>query len=261
MEIKHSKNSGQSALLKKGLAILLCFPNQTHPLSQSDIAEKTGLPMSTTARLMQALVDMGFLERDSRSKLFELGVRCYQLGMTARHSGDLRKIAMPVMQRLFDKFNETVTLYKRSGDMRICYEQIVSSHRLKQSAYIGDEVPLSVASPGRCILAYMKREEVDRILSDITRYTSKTILDRERIIAMLQDVRDSHYATSVSERDEGVASISSPILDSGTDAIGALTLSGPEVRFSQGRMQEMIPSVIAAAEQISTAWNAWRNKH
>lgn len=259
--IKNSNgNKAQSALLKKGLSILLCFPNQSQPLSQSDIAQKTGLPMSTTARLMQALVEMDFLERDERTKLFELGVRCYQLGVTAKYSGDLRRVALPVMQKLFDRFNETVTLYKRSGDMRVCYEQIVTSHRLKQSAYIGDEVPLWVASPGRCIMAYMDDTDIDRILANIRPYTSKTILDRDEVKNLLIEVRKTRHAISISERDEGVASVSSPILDGNANAVGCVTLSGPEVRFSSGRIGEMIPAVIAAAQQITEDLKEWKKE-
>ena len=70
MMYSERRNGSDSALLKKGLSILLCFSNPPRPLSQSEIAKCTGLPMSTAARLLQVLLKTGFLERNERTALF-----------------------------------------------------------------------------------------------------------------------------------------------------------------------------------------------
>lgn len=240
-----------STLLKKGLNVLVCFLNSSSSLSLSEIAKRTGFPTSTTARVLIALEEMGFLERDEKTKLFELGIKCYQLGLSAKKFSKLRHIAFPFMSSLFDKFNETVTLYKKVGYSRVCYDQIVTSQRLKQSANIGDEVPLWVASPGRCILAYMPEEDINNVLLDIKPFTKRTILDRNQIKKMLEDVRRLSYATSFSERDEGVSSVSSPILDGNKCSIGCITISGPEVRLSKEKIEVIAPEVIKTARRIS----------
>lgn len=246
-----SRAKANSNLLKKGLNVLLCFLNSSSALSLSEIAKRTSFPTSTTARVLLALEEMGFVERDEKTKLFELGIKCYQLGLSAKKFSKLRHIAFPIMSSLFERYNETVTLYKKVGYSRVCYDQIVTSQRLKQSAIIGDAVPLWVASPGRCILAYMPEADIDNVLCDIKAFTERTILDKNQIKKMLEEVRQFSYSTSFSERDEGVSSVSSPILDENKCAIGCITISGPEVRLTKEKIESMVPEVIKAARKIS----------
>lgn len=251
---KDSKNeTGAALLLKKGLSILTCFPRPARPLSQTEIAQRTNLPMSTAARLSRVLTETGFLERDAKTKLYELGPRCYYLGIMARESGDLRRIALPIMHELRDQFNETVVLYKRTGDTRVYYEQVKSTQRLNQSAPPGDEVPLNIGGSGRCFLAYMPESEVQSIIQNIEPCTSNTMTDSKEIMASIEAIKKKGYTISISERDEGTASVCAPILNYEGEAIAVIVITGPVVRFSPEVYEEMIQAIKNASKKISVA--------
>ena len=192
-----------------------------------------------------------FLERDAKTKQYHPGFKCSLLGAIAKKTGVLRTIASPHMEELKTRFNETVNLYLREGDFRICYEQVESSLHLKRSARLGSRFPLWAGASGRCFLAFMSKEDVDRILDDVEPLTPNTILDKETVFRKNEEVRRNGYAISVSELEEGVSSVAAPIFDASMHPVACLTLSGPTSRFSEEMIQALILALKASCRAIS----------
>jgi DNA-binding IclR family transcriptional regulator len=66
-------------------------------------------------------------------------------------------------------------------------------------------------------------------------------------------VAELGYAIDNEEMDIGVCCVGAPIRDYTRRIIGAISISGPSMRFSMERMEkELIPMVIRAGEDIST---------
>ena len=62
----------------KVLAILEAFEKSRGALSLTDVAEKSGLPLSTAHRLVNELIDWGFLSREPNGR-YQLGIRLWEL--------------------------------------------------------------------------------------------------------------------------------------------------------------------------------------
>ena len=252
-----AREDGASAL-KKGLSVLSCFTWLKSAKSLTEIARELDMPLPTAARLTKALEERGFLERDKKSKLFSLGFQCYLLGSIAKKTGGLRTIALPYMENLRKQFNETVNLYVREGDSRICYEQVESSHNLKRSARLGARFPLWAGASGRCFLAFMIEEEVRRILGQVDPLTPNTILEKETVMEKNRTLRVLGYGISVSEREWGVSSVAVPIFDASAQPLACMTLSGPTARFTEEMVRELIPALKKACLEISLKLGAER---
>lgn len=242
--------SSDSTLLKKGLMILMSFKDAPMGQSISEISRKVELPFSTTSRILKALEGEGFLERNS-DKQYQLGLNCYFLGTLARKSGLLRRIALPHMEELRARFEETVILYVRKGDIRVYYSQLAGPQSLKRTEDIGTTAPLWAGSASRCLLACTDEEEIRRILQDIRPLCVNTMTDKELILARIREIRNTGYDISVSEREEGVCSVSSPIMETSSRVGACITITGPAVRFTKEVLSRMIPAVKAAASGIS----------
>ena len=62
----------------KVLAILEAFEKSRGALSLTDVAEKSGLPLSPAHRLVNELTDWGFLSREPNGR-YQLGIRLWEL--------------------------------------------------------------------------------------------------------------------------------------------------------------------------------------
>ena len=251
MKEQKGKKEGGTLALKKGLGVLSCFSWTRTQMTLTEIARQQELPLPTAARLTRALEEEGFLERDKKTKVFQLGFKCYLLGSIAKKTGFLRTIALPHMEELRNLFNETVNLYVREGDWRICYEQVESSLNLKRSARLGARFPLWAGASGRCFMAFMEKEDVDRLLDEVQPLTENTILSREKVYEKNRELRKKGYGTSVAEREEGVSSVAVPIFDGSMQAVACMTLSGPTARFSEQMISALIPALKARCRDIS----------
>jgi len=253
----NTKEDGASAL-KKGLSVLSCFSWQKSRRTLTEIARELNLPLPTAARLAKALEGQGFLEREKKSRLYSLGFQCYLLGAIAKKTGGLRTLALPCMEELRKRFNETVNLYVREGDFRICYEQVESSLNLKRSAKLGDRFPLWAGASGRCFLAFMPEEEVSRILDEAQSLTPNTILDKKVVTEKNSELRKRGYSFSLSEREQGVSSVAVPIFDASLQPVACMTLSGPTARFTEKMIHELIPALKKTCLDLSLKLGAER---
>ena len=257
--MKKKTEDGASAL-RKGLSVLSCFTwTRTH-MSLTEIAKEVGLPLPTAARITKALEEDDFLTRDKKTKQYSLGVKCYLLGNIAKKTDILRSVALPYMEELRKRFNETVNLYVREGNFRICYEQIESSLNLKRAAKLGDRYPLWAAASGRCFLAFMDPEEVDRILDEVLPLTDNTIIDRHTVHKRNKILRERGFDTSHSEREEGVSSVAVPIFDVTMTSIACMTVAGPTARLTEKMIDELIPALKTCSYAISLKLGAEEEK-
>lgn len=243
--------SQDSLLLKRGLSILLLFEGEENGQSIAGISRKMGLPFSTTSRILRALEEENFLERDQETKLYHLSLNCYRLGSLALEGGLLRRISRPFMEELRRRYNETVIFYIRKGDRRVYYAQLEGAQSLRRTVTVGATAPLWVGSASRCLLAFSPDGELERILADITPLTPRTVTDSAQVIKKIHEIRNTRYDVSDSEREEGVFSISSPILSAPCKVAACLTLTGPTLRFKEDILPSMIADVRDAAEKIS----------
>lgn len=249
-----------SASLKKGLSVLSCFSWLRTSLTLTEIARDLEMPLPTAARILKALEEEGFLERDKSTKQYRLGFKCYLLGSIAKKTGILRSLALPYMEELKRVFNETVNLYIREGDFRICYEQVESSLNLKRSAKLGDRFPLWAGASGRCFLAFMSNEDVERIISQAEALTPNTILEKNRVMEKNSELRKRGYSFSLSEREQGVSSVAVPIFDASMQPPACMTLSGPTARFTEKMIGDLIPVLKKTCLAISLKLGAERSE-
>ncbi len=94
--------------------VLRAFGNQGL-LGITDLAHVTGLPKSTTHRLVTALVNEGLLVQDEDSHKYALSLRVTALGASILSSHTVRKTARPILMELRDQTRESVHLAVLEG--------------------------------------------------------------------------------------------------------------------------------------------------
>ena len=198
------------------------------------LAAASRLPRPTAHRLLVALEAHRLVARDA-SGAFRLGPRLTELAAVAGPELDLASLAGPVLDRLHRTTGESVQLYVRSGDHRLCIAARDAGTGLRDSVPVGALLPLAAGSGGKVLLAWSTG-----VLADPAAATA----------AELAEVRAQGWAASVAEREPGVASVSAPVFRAST-LLAALCVSGPVSRLGQAPGRELSGSVTAAAAELS----------
>ena len=228
-------------VIERALKMLDCFSAEKSSLSLTDIAREINLPPSTTSRIATTLENFGYLYRDEDNQRYYLGPSIARLGSLCYSHVDFRRLAIPYMVQLRERFNESVGLYVATGEYRICIERVESTHPLKRIFNIGDRLPLTRGASGRLLLAHQSQPLIDELLARDP-YTDNESLNRIRMLG---------YSTGRNEREEGVVSVAAPIFDSQGRVIAALNISGPTPRIDENKINEMVVKVKESAMAIS----------
>src|SRR5438046_9136794 len=94
--------------------VLRAFGNKGM-LGITDVANVTGLPKSTTHRLVTALVNEGLLVQDEDNHKYALSLRVTALGASILSSHTVRRTARPILMELRDQTHESVHLAVLEG--------------------------------------------------------------------------------------------------------------------------------------------------
>jgi len=216
------------------------------PLAVGELAARSGLPKSTTSRLVGALERRGLVQRSvDRGRLSPGPV----LLRFAHHDGgqSLVELAAPVLERLAAETRETINLAVPGPLGAEHLDQRDSEHFIGVTNWVGRRVPHHVAANGKVFMAFGAAPIPRRL----ERFTERTIISRARLEGELERVRARGYATAVDELELGLAAMAAPVRDADNDVVAALSISGPTTRFNAERRAEFVPLLVEQACSLS----------
>lgn len=138
--------------LRRSLEILRAFRPDDSPLSRHDIAQRTGLPNTTVARLIQTLLTLGYLSRVGTHSSYRPGPSVLAIGHALIEALPIRRIARPLMQRFATEFNVWVTLGTAEGDNMLVLEHAASMMTPDIRVRPGSLLPMAGTALGRAYL-------------------------------------------------------------------------------------------------------------
>jgi DNA-binding IclR family transcriptional regulator len=205
-------------VLDKSVAVLDAVAAAAGACTLGDLVAATGIPKPTVHRLAGALEVHGLLRRDGDGR-YLLGVRLIGLGRSAADDWPLAEAARPALEALRERTGESVQLYRRDGDHRVCVVSLESPHELRTIVPQGARLPLGLGSAGR-------------------------ILDGS--------AAGDPWVASAGERAPGVGSVSAPVVVGG-HVVAAVGISGPLDRLGDHPGDRHGEAVRLAAEAIADA--------
>ncbi len=197
------------------LTVLEVFETRGPHLSLSQISEHSGLPVSTTHRIVAELHGWGALSRDAQGR-YQIGLRLWELGQNAGRR--LRETARPFLQDLFSLTGETAHLAVREGDEALYVDRIYGSKRVPRASRIGGRLPLHATAVGKVMLAYeapwFREAYLRGTLQQLTEFTH---VDAAVLGVELDQIAARGYAVTGEEARVGACSIAVPV---GTPRVG-----------------------------------------
>ena len=138
--------------LRRSLEILRAFRLDDRPLSRHDIAQRTGLPNTTVARLIHTLLTLGYLSRVGTHASYRPGPSVLAIGHALLEALPIRRVAQQLMQRFATEFDVWVTLATVEGDHMLVLEHAVSTMAPDIRVRSGSLLPMASTALGRAFL-------------------------------------------------------------------------------------------------------------
>jgi IclR family transcriptional regulator, acetate operon repressor len=234
------------------ISVLLAFSRASAALGVSDISRQTGLSKAVVHRILQELAASGMVVQSDATRRYSLGSAAFALANAAGQQSTLRAAGMPVVARLMEQTDETVTLSARSGYRRIYLGQVESSQMIRISIQVGLNLPLTVGASGHAMLAFLPEPEIDDILSHPVPALNERTETRPKVIrARLAEVRRHGFASTHGERVAEAISFAAPIFDGMHEVAGAISIGALASRVDETRARYLSTQVMAAAQEIT----------
>lgn len=223
----------------------------------TDLANRTGLNISTCHHLLATLIKRGFATKVTGRRLYALGARIMYLSHACLQV-DLPRRAQPYMEAVNRATGETVHLAALQGDAVVTLAVREALHAVRvETGKIGKMEGPHATSMGKAILAWLPEDEMQRIVAHgMKRYTDNTVTDFPALVESLRKVRRNGYAIEREEYLPGVICVGAAIRDQAGTVIGGISASTPTMRGTEEHIALIRDEIVAAARALSTEFGA-----
>jgi DNA-binding IclR family transcriptional regulator len=218
------------------LDLLGCFTPREPELGLVQLAERSGLSLSTVFRLLQTLEGRGYVEQDADTGRYRLGLSCLCLSETVIAQLDLRERLRPLLDELREGWRETVHLAVLDRkQMEVVYLDKLDGLLPigMMSSRVGGRAPAYCTGVGKVLLAFAEPVQVLAFYGQhpFVRYTPRTIADVDALAASLEEVRRRGYALDDVEHEADVKCIAVPVRSHTGLVVASISVSGPRTRM------------------------------
>lgn len=208
-----------------------------------ELGRRTGLPRSTTSRLLTQLRELGMIERTADG-LVVPGSALATLAVGGGSPPLLRDRLRPLSMALADEFGESVALAVDDGDAVLYVLQIDGGSAVKAPDVEAERHPYHVVAHGLALMAWWDEERLDAYIEEpLWSATSASIADADGIRKRLAQIRDDGFVWTIEEFDEEVNGLAVPVIEDGR-VVASVGVYGPSYRLSPDVQTDMASRLV-----------------
>lgn len=227
------------------------------PMRLNDIAKASGLPQSTAFRMTNALRERGYVVQDTSSGKYALSMKFTLLGDMVRAKFDLRDLVHPYMVELAERCRNICYLAV-ARQRELVYIDMVSppGSALMRMPFIGKHVPLHCGGIGMVILSDYSEARLEDYFNNMqcSSLTAKTSNDPAVLRQRIQRIRELGYGFLTEQLEAGNGSVAVGLRDYMGNVAAGLSIGGPVECLTDAYIKEILPHLLAAADEISVKW-------
>ena len=240
--------------LDRALDILELLAVEEKGLGVTAIGQLIGLHKSTVYRLLSALGERGYVEKNADYSTYQLGMKVVEISSIHLNSIELKTEAAPYLRTLAGESTQPVHLATLVGDEVMYIEKVETVNTIRMYSQIGKRVPIHCSAVGKSLMTGLLDWEIQALLSNnkvLEKYTPNTLTDAEEILAQVRKSRDVGWTVDDEEHESGIRCIAAPIYDYRGKVIAAVSTSGPVTIITRDKDEEICQYVKKAAKGIS----------
>jgi IclR family transcriptional regulator, acetate operon repressor len=244
-----SRPTGSLQSLTRALAVLGCF-RSGEELGVSEVARRQGLAVSTTHRLLAALVETGFLDRVEATSRYRLGGALAEYGQIAYRQHRIH-LAEPHLEELATITGASASIATRHGNDAV----LLGTSRWREADgndLQGLRLPLHASALGKVLLAWAPTTDDELTRLPYETGTARSVPGPAELGKELALTRERGYAFNDEELEHGFRTIGVPICGDADRARFALGLRGPVELMIDQRIPFLVDLAKVTAREIST---------
>lgn len=248
--LKDDVKTNQS--LEKALGLLKVLSDHDG-LTLTELADKAGLPPSTTHRLLSTLSGHDLVACDEVTQKWSIGIEALRIGMAFQRRNKILIAGRPIMTELMEATGETVNMAMLDTFQVVFVSQVECQEPIRAFFRIGERRASHASGIGKALLAEMTSERIDQFLRShtLTRFTPATLIEPQALRDELAAIRQRGWSVDNEEANQGMSCVAAAIFNEFGEARAGISLSGPSARLTADRLPELGAKVRDAADRIS----------
>lgn len=219
------------------------------------ISEGVGLPASTTHRIVNSLVSIGYLAMNENEKTYYLGRRLVRVMHVAFGARNVQAVADPILSRLLRQFGQVFYVNQLIVDKVRLVAFAMPEVAERALIVPGEYSPIHATASGKAIFAFQNSTAVDQQLAKpLQRYLPNTITDPAMVRRELALVRAQGFAVTHSEFELGVTALAVPIDIPYAGVVFSIGVTGLEQQiFDQFPLETYVAELKDAALELGAS--------
>ena len=238
----------------RALSVLTTLAEAKGPVGVKDVAAALNLPMSTSHRLLDLLLDAGFVEKDQTRRRYGIGMEFFRLANLVSQRTSYASMVQPALDRIKNETGESTifSVYVPAKHAAMYSAKSDSPNSLRFRIVLSQDVPIEWGASGQAILAYLPPDVQAEIqASPRPSPTARKKLSRSAFFERIQSVQRNGYALSEGEKLADSIGIAVPVMLGADRPAGSITLTIPKVRFVRSKLSSYVALLKKEAEGLS----------
>jgi IclR family mhp operon transcriptional activator len=240
--------------VQRGLAVLRSV-SESGPLTATDLVKQTGLPQPTVIRLLETLIDAGYIFREPGTMTYGVTAQTQRLSRGFNAHTRLAQLAEPLIEELRSKIGwpSNLAIIQR-GTLVVAYTNR-NANGMVIPGLMGQTLPLLATGVGLVSLAHMPAETREVTLAALRKGTNRWDAESslwENLDERLQQIRLDGHAfaneTYLAERyGSRIWAVAVPITVNG-DTVAAISSL---VLRNAGSRKRLLASILPALRRTA----------
>ena len=216
----------------------------------TDVARELDLNKGTVHTQLHTLRKHGYVHK--RGQIYSPSMRFLEVGEGVKSDMELFRAAEDELVELANETGEYAHLMIEQNGWGYIVHKEKGNKAATTTSRAGKKLHLHYTSTGKAILAHLAEERVREIVEKhgLPERTDTTITDYGALQEELADIRDHGYSFDRGEQINGARCVGAPVREPDGTVLGAISVSGPVSRLSDGFFEEELPDMVSSTANV-----------
>lgn len=226
---------------------------ESGPTGLLDLSNELSLNKTTTHRILNSLICMDYVKQDPVTLKYSLTFKICSLSNQILAKNNMIDVARPYLKELAEQTGEIVHLVQLNGTGAVYIDKVEATRNtVRLVSMVGKTIPLYCSGVGKALMADMSDSQILDTWksSHIRKLTDYTIIDFQKFMELIEQIRHNGYALDNEENELGVRCVAVSLKNFSGESSYAISISAPKDRMSEERIVELSKLILQTKEII-----------